>query len=94
MAKAKQISMPELRSVRGAELSRARGLSHLSWTFDRESSRQLTGDVTSRGVGPLHTSWIKLSLGQREWGGKRTTANIQSNPEPYLIIVMPIYGSI
>lgn len=81
-------------SVRGAELSRSIGMSHLSWSFDPTSTRELTGRVTSRAVGTLRISWIRLGLGLKAWNGERTETDISSPPEPYLIFVMPIQGSI
>lgn len=82
------------RRVGGGELSRAIGMSHLSWSFDPTSTRELTGNVASRGVGPLRISWIRLGLGLGEWRGQRTVADIRSNPEPYLTVVMPLHGAI
>lgn len=82
------------RQVDGRELSRSIGITHLSWSFDPVSTRKLTGTVTSRGVGPLRISWLRLGLGVNRWSGERTDEHIRSNPEPYLTIVMPLHGSI
>lgn len=86
--------MANERRVGGGELSRAIGISHLSWSFEPASTRELTGNVDSRAVGPLRISWIKLGLGLGEWRGERTEADIRSNPEPYLTVVMPLHGAI
>jgi AraC-like DNA-binding protein len=88
------VSCTRERSVRGTELSRAIGVSHLSWTFDRDSTGLLVGDVVSRGIGPLRVSWLKLSLGSNGWSGQRTADNIRTSAEAYLTIVMPLSGSI
>ncbi len=80
--------------VRGEKLSRAIGISHLSWSFEGISTADLTGDVISRAVGPLRISWVNLRLGSKHWSGARRNEQIQSNPEPYLIVVMPLHGSI
>lgn len=90
----KQKYQSEAHPVRGAELSRSIGMSHLSWSFDPTSTRELTGKVTSRAIGPLRISWIRLGLGLRTWSGERTSTDISSPPEPYLIFVMPLEGSI
>lgn len=84
----------DYRPVRGSDLGHSIGISHLSWIFDPVATRQLTGKETSRGIGPLRVSWIRLSLGSNGWGGERTAVEIQSNPEPYLTFVMPLEGSI
>jgi AraC family transcriptional activator of tynA and feaB len=94
MAKSGQQAAKQSRALRGAELSRSIGISHLSWTFDRDSTSALSGEVVSRGIGAIRISWIRLALGLGEWSGQRAAINIQSNPEPYLIVVMPIEGSI
>ena len=90
----KQKSRPDARPVRGAELSRSIGMTHLSWSFDPTGMRELTGKVTSRAVGALRISWIRLGLGLKTWSGERTSTDISALPEPYLIFVMPIQGSI
>jgi AraC-like DNA-binding protein len=94
MTEAQLEMMATDRPVGGGELSRAIGMSHLSWSFDPASTRELTGNVTSRAVGPLRISWIRLGLGLGAWRGERTEADIRSIPEPYLTVVMPIHGSI
>ncbi|MGR8949354.1 MAG: helix-turn-helix domain-containing protein [Gammaproteobacteria bacterium] len=90
----KQKSQSEARPIRGAELSRSIGMSHLSWSFDPASAHELTGEVTSRAIGALRISWIRLGLGLNTWSGERTSTDISSQPEPYLIFVMPLQGSI
>ena len=82
------------RMVRGSALSTLIGMSHLSWDFEPVSTNQLAGKVTLRSVGPLRLSRMALTLGTNEWSGERNAANIQSNPEPYLNVVMPLDGSI
>lgn len=81
-------------TVQGAQLGSAIGASHLSWNFEPRSTRALSGTVTSRSVGPLRLSWIRLALGQQRWSGERTAADIRANPEPYLIVFMPLQGAI
>lgn len=79
---------------RGASLGRAIGASHLSWKFDSSSTTRLSGKVTSRTIGPLRVSWIRLGVGMDYWRGERTATDIKTNPEPYLTLVMPLHGSI
>jgi AraC-like DNA-binding protein len=78
----------------GAFLGRSIGASHLSWKFDTLTTRNLSGTVTSRSVGPLRLSWIRLLLGSQRWSGERGATDICANPEPYLIVLMPLEGSI
>ena len=84
-------AQPRIQS--GISLSRSVDVSHLSWQFDADTTRQISGKVTSREIGPLRVSWIDLSLGAGEWHGRRTQLEVQAVPEPYLIIVMPLTGT-
>lgn len=81
-------------AVRGARLGHAIGASHLSWELDAATTRSLEGVVTSRHIGPLRVSWIRLFIGEQGWSGRRTERNIADNPEPYLTVVMPLTGAI
>lgn len=85
---------PGARTIHGADLGKSIGISHLSWKFDPITPRALKGVVTSRGVGPLRISWIRLVLGPDPWSGERTDAEIAAVPEPYLTVVMPLDGAI
>lgn len=84
----------DFQSARGSEVSGAIDISHLSWEFDPVSTPHVTGNVTSRAIGPLRVSWLRVSLSTNEWRGERTAANIRTNPEPYLTFVMPLDDSI
>lgn len=79
-----------LRSVGGAELSRVISASHLSWHFDPTLTRRLEASVATRSVGALRLAWVRVNA----WAGERTSTEIQSNPEPYLTMVMPLGGTI
>ena len=87
----KIIAQPRIQS--GISLSHSVNVSHLSWQFDTETTRQISGKVTSREIGPLRVSWIDLSLGAGEWHGRRSEAEVRAVPEPYLIVVMPLSGT-
>ena len=80
--------------LRGELLGREIGASHLFWKFDEQSTKRLAGSVTSRHIGPVRLSWIKLQLADGYWLGERTTREIVANPEPYVTVVMPIRGNI
>lgn len=75
-------------------LGKAIGVSHLSWHFDEQSTKQLSGKVTSREIGPLRVSWIDMALGLKHWRGARREKELLACPEPYLTIVMPLNGTI
>ena len=77
------------RYVGGAELDRMIGVSHLSWHFDPERTCRLKGSAATRDVGALRLAWVRVN----EWAGKRTAADIRSNPEPYLTVLMPLRGT-
>lgn len=80
--------------LRGERLGRAVDLSHLHWAFEPDSTRHLTGMVTTRHIGPLRVSWVKAELGLGRWRGWRNEDEIRANPEPYVTVVMPIERSI
>lgn len=80
--------------LQGVGLAGAIGASHLWWEFDPATTRQLEGAVTSRAVGPLRISWIRLHTALAHWHGTRTERCIRANPEPYLTLVMPLEGVI
>ena len=78
----------------GARLGRAIGASHLAWTFDQRSTEAISGTVTSRAIGPLRASALQLGIKCQYWAGQRTSQQIRLNPEPYVIVVMPLDGAI
>jgi len=94
MAQSITDSLDDKQPVGGGQLSRAISMSHLSWSFDATTTKELSGKVTSRSVGPLRISWVRLAMGLGEWSGERTEAEIRTSPEPYLTVIMPLDGSI
>lgn len=80
--------------LHGARLGRAVDLSHLHWSFEPDSTQRVSGRVTTRHIGPLRVSWLEAELGDGRWGGWRREAEIASNPEPYLTVVMPLASTI
>ena len=90
----KEMDKMTRKRVTGKDFGRAVGLSHLSWTFDPASTSSVVGDVVSRNVGPLRISWLTVRMTDGRWRGERTSADIAANPEPYLIVVMPLQAAI
>lgn len=84
----------QTQTVYGDDLGQAVHASHLAWQFDSHSTRDVSGKVASRTIGPVRVSWINLTLGQSGWRGKRTPSDVRSIPEPYLIFVMPLSNTI
>lgn len=76
--------------LRGSLLGRAVDASHLRWRFDPRSTGRMSGAVRSRSIGPLRVRWLRVDLGLGHWWGERGAAEIAANPEPYLIVVMPL----
>ncbi len=66
------------------------GASHLSWHFDAERTRRLEASTAIRSIGALRLAWLRTN----EWRGERTAADLRSSPEPYLIVLMPLKGTI
>lgn len=84
----------ETQTVYGDDLGQAVHASHLAWQFEARSTREISGKVASRTIGPVRVSWINLALGKSGWRGKRTAVDVRAAPEPYLIFVMPLSNSI
>ncbi|MGB1882945.1 MAG: helix-turn-helix domain-containing protein [Gammaproteobacteria bacterium] len=85
--------LPGWMPLSGERLGRAVDRTHLRWQFERETTRDISGQVISRAIGPLHLSWVKLGLPAGRWRGSRGATEIQANPEPYLTVMMPLEGT-